>query len=64
MAQLTGMELLRIRTTVWLFELATRGTRNTITSTWRELRETQRELLIQQVPSGVHRGGMSSPTQP
>lgn len=42
MAQLTGTELLRISTTFWVFELATRGTRETITSTWRELKKTER----------------------
>ena len=43
MAQLTGTELLRISTTVWAFELASRGTRETITSTCRELKETERD---------------------
>lgn len=39
MAQLTGTELLRISTTFCGFEFPTGGTRETITSTFRELRE-------------------------
>lgn len=42
MAQLTGTELLSISTIFRVFELATKGTRVTITSTWRELKETPR----------------------
>lgn len=45
MAQLTGTELPRISTTLWIFELATRGRRETITSTWRELKETETQKI-------------------
>ena len=71
MAQLTGAELLRISTTFWVFELATRGTRETITSTWRELKKTERAERTW-LYMAVHRpdpvwssgGCVFSPTEP